>query len=355
MSNLNQTYCAIPLFAMIFLSLPVSGQEQPILSIPIVNLEAENPYTLSTVSISPDGEKILGADFSNAHIFDAKTGRELVFLEGKRGLIYSSAFSPDGKYVMTGSDAFEAKLWDVETGALIHTLESGTVSDPSRGKTLVAGILGIAFSPDSQRVLTGDVNGYLQMWDVKTGEEIRRYKERSWITSLTFLPNGREVLIVEGGGTSILDLEDDELTGIVFFGDASSPSSDWKKIITVGGWNVRLWDFETGEIIHTLPHTAGKTETVALSPDGKTVLIPGVINEEKNTMSERVIYNADTGDSLRSYSIERASEKNSPTTADYIVKFFPDGKRFLTVNGNTIHIWDISDLVTSVPDSQVYQ
>ena len=252
MFKLNRTYCVIKLLAMIFLSLPVSGQEQPILSIPIVNLEAENPYTLSTVSISPDGEKILGADFSNAHIFDAKTGRELVFLEGKRGLIYSSAFSPDGKYVMTGSDAFEAKLWDVETGALIHTLQTITMTEPSRYHDLIAGVLGIAFSPDGQTVLTGDINGYLQMWDVNTGEEIQRYKKQGWINSITISPNGSEAWLVTRSSIRVIDLETDTFIRR-FEGTALSTSRDWKKIIIAGGGYIKLLDFETKEIINSEP------------------------------------------------------------------------------------------------------
>jgi WD40 repeat protein len=59
-------------------------------------------------------------------------------LIGHNSGIQSVAFSPDGKYLATGSEDDTAKLWDVRTGTEILTL-------PGNG----AGVTGVAFNPSN--------------------------------------------------------------------------------------------------------------------------------------------------------------------------------------------------------------
>src|ERR1051325_182493 len=43
--------------------------------------------------------------------------------KGHTGLVYSGAFSPDGKVLATGSFDNTVKLWDFATGKELHTLK----------------------------------------------------------------------------------------------------------------------------------------------------------------------------------------------------------------------------------------
>ena len=61
--------------------------------------------------------------------------------------MYSAAFSPDGKRIVTGSQDETARLWDAETGKQIGAPLVGHEG------TLASA----AFSPDGKRIVTGSV------------------------------------------------------------------------------------------------------------------------------------------------------------------------------------------------------
>lgn len=57
---------------------------------------------------------------------------------------------------------------------------------------------------------------------------------------------------------------------------------------------------------------------------------------------------------LSEYPVDINAGKNEPTSTEERIGFFPDGKRFWTVNGTKVHFWDISDLTSSVKDPTLY-
>ena len=71
---------------------------------------------------------------------------------GHFGDINSVTFSPDGKFVLTGSSDTTTKLWDISTGQEIRTF-----SGHSRG------VNSVAFSQDGKFVLTGSEDGYAKV------------------------------------------------------------------------------------------------------------------------------------------------------------------------------------------------
>jgi WD40 repeat protein len=83
------------------------------------------------VAFSPDGKLVVsGSEARMVGFWDAVTGASLQKLEGHSGWVTSVAFSPDGKLVVSRSDDRTVRLWDTATGAALQTLEghSGWVS-----------------------------------------------------------------------------------------------------------------------------------------------------------------------------------------------------------------------------------
>ena len=64
-----------------------------------------------SAAYSPDGKRIVTA--SNGHtakVWDADTGEELFTLKGHKGWVTSAAYSPDGQHIVTAS--YNTKVWD---------------------------------------------------------------------------------------------------------------------------------------------------------------------------------------------------------------------------------------------------
>ena len=76
-------------------------------------------------------------------------------LIGHTGPIYTEAFSPDGKTIVTASVDNTARLWDVQTGKELRRFIGHT-----------APVENVAFSPDGKHVLTGSDDGTARLWDV---------------------------------------------------------------------------------------------------------------------------------------------------------------------------------------------
>ena len=135
-----------------------------------------------TVAFSPDSKTILtGSDDETAQLWDADTGNSARRLK-HQGPVFVVAFSPDGTLMLTGSEDRTVRLWDAATAK--------PVCPPL---THQRGVKAAAFSPDGKTIVAGSRDGIARFWDVAAGRPLgvpRRHA--GWeVQAVAFSPDSR--------------------------------------------------------------------------------------------------------------------------------------------------------------------
>jgi WD40 repeat protein len=199
-------------------------------------------------------------------------------VHGHGGTVLSAAFSPDGRWLATGSRDDTARLWDVSALLNIDSQPGDPAAEPHVLRGHEDDVRSVAFSPDGRWLATGSVDSSIRLWDISAflaqGDSEEPNKD---------LPAG------DGSAPSlVLQGHEDVVTSVAF-----SPDGHW---LASGSWDntVRLWDvsallalgasegLSTGlqaEDLQVEPRVLGNHEgrvwSVAFSPDARWLATGG--------------------------------------------------------------------------------
>jgi WD40 repeat protein len=110
--------------------------------------------------------------------------------EGHMVHVWSVAFSPDGKTLVSGDVYGNVVLWDVESGKRTATLQR---FNPRGRDADINSVYSVTFSPDGKTLVAGTLHG-IKLWDVESGEEIRGLKQPlDTVYSVAFSPDGKTI------------------------------------------------------------------------------------------------------------------------------------------------------------------
>ncbi len=208
------------------------------------------------------------------------------------GGVTSVAFSPDGKYVVSGSTDGAARVWDTASSIEIARMNH----DDS--------VTSVAFSPDGKYVISGSVDHTARVWDAATGQEIARITHDGTVNTVIFSSDGRYVASGSEGGNLALQVWEAATGKTVAAMDGAYSvisvafSSDTKYVIAGGSMGnlLRVWEVVTGkEVTRMTNYFTGRS--VAFSPDDKYIVSGGcdeTINDRCTSGTARV-WEAGTG------------------------------------------------------------
>lgn len=298
-----------------------------------------------TCAFSPDGSLLAsGGDDSQVMIWktSAKT-KQRITAAGHTGDIKSCSISSDGTFFVTTSEDKTARAWNMETGALLHTLFGHTDE-----------IRACAISPDSSIIITGADDEIVRAWNAHTGKELAVLRNGislgRWIVNdCAFSPDGSWFISALDHRLELWDVASwtwqrvfpghDEYVHIC----AISPDSSWIASGDDTG-SLKIWNPATAQLLHALEGNDKAMRRCAVSPDGKFLT---TAEADWIHLSRTALTSVSTRD--RSLLVWDTSTWQLCLTlhlqAGYIVacSVTPDGKSIVAASENgAIKLWDIT-------------
>jgi WD40 repeat protein len=287
------------------------------------------------VRFTHDGKTLLSSSRDHTiKIWDIASGDLKRTLTNHTLDVYALAFSNDGKLLASGSSDKTIIIWNAATYEPIRTLTGHT-----------AAIRELAFSPDDKTLASAAEDKTFRLWDVATGtNKVTRPEHTNNVKSVVYYPDGKTLATASSDGTVRTW---DGVTGdpkLVMKGHTNgcefvALSPDAKQLFSGTGniGEIIFWNAQTGEMLKNLPTAHGNDHGAEVdcgiyTPDGKYAI---------SGSKDRTDKFWDT----KTFALRHVIAENPGRTESITIS--PDGKTLVTGFGGTdftIRLWDLTGL-----------
>ena len=243
------------------------------------------------IKSAPNDTQFIVATSIGIWLYDAHTGSEIARLNEKPRDIRTIAFSSDGKKLISADSEGEVQIWDISATNLLSTFQG------SRKITNA-----VSAVSDDRIKLANKQHGNIRLWEFG-GEtpqpivtDIKSDSGFDYSTVMALSPNATLL------ATAMWEADESH--------------------------RIRVWDANTGNFLFVLEGHTGRIQTLAFSPDGKTLA--------SGDARQRIrLWNMDTGNLSVTLKV--------PTGSFHALAFSPNGKLLASGRSDgSIQLWNAS-------------
>jgi WD40 repeat protein len=270
-----------------------------------------------SLAFSPDGRWLVSAHGDGSlQVWDLNDRRRTAGFDGHGNHVLVVAYAPDGKRIASAGKDGAVMVWQVQT----EQKEATLFGHETR-------IVNLAFAPDGSWLASFDQDGYLIRWDLETMVPRWKIKAHSGSACLTISPDGQWLTnpwaIYESSTGREVMRWDQMQAGLMMVGDTAF-SPDGKQLAVISDRKLTLLDAQRWQRIAEQEAPANLT-CVGFSPDDRSILTGNVTGTltwwEAATLHKNV-------------------EVNAHNAALSAIVFSPDGETLASADKDEIVLWE---------------
>lgn len=252
----------------------------------ISNIISGHTDSISHLHFSNDAKYFISGSYDRTvNLWELKSKKLIRTFKGHKHDITSILFSPDGRYFGSSSRDGTIILYELNTGNIVRKfgrVKKKTGPEPYNPQNpYEEPIYTFAFSPDMMYIIGGVEGGIIKIWELDTGKLIHNFKVHivyTGITKILFFSNNKHMVIfLNTGLIKIWDLEKNKFIRVLgLFKDGCFVElSDGRKLIC--GFQhfkkkVGIFDLDKNQIIGIFEH-ANHIEQVLYIPNTTLILV----------------------------------------------------------------------------------